>query len=245
MLRDVLGKERAEELLSELEPFLIQLQALGWKEIRPWGEFFATFKAPQFNAKNLEQRLMTNLLYYRSNYLALCGGVLILQVLFAPMILVSVGVIFAVYTYLTQVHKGAFRIGDFVLDNTGKRYMFLVLSALILFVSGTVYKILWAIIYSIMICGVHMIFRPRNVQSKANRAYEEMKLSGANVFDFIPTTLYQDSKKDSPVGRMNGGNLNDLEDPAESSESEAKGDYQGNMRKRHGGGGYGSSKYTD
>lgn len=232
MIRDLLGNHRADELLNELQPFVAQLQALGWKEMRPWGEFFATFKAPQFNSKNLEQRIVTNMLYYRSNYVALCGGVLVLQVLFAPMILVSVAVIFTMYAYLTQVHKGSFRIGDLVLDNTGKRYMFFILSILILFISGTVYKMLWAIIYSIILCGAHMVFRPRNVQSKANRAYEEMKLSGANVFDFIPTSLYQDSKKDGPSGRPSSGNLSDLEDP--SSETESKGDTYGNMRKRHG-----------
>jgi hypothetical protein len=240
MLRDVLGNQRTDELLSDLEPFIIQLQTLGWKEMRPWGEFFATFKAPQFNSKNLEQRLVTNILYYRSNYIALCAGILILQVLFAPMILVSAAAIFALYTYLTQIHKGSFRLGDLVLDNNGKRYLFLILAAFILIASGTLYKILWAIVYSIFLCGLHMVFRPRNVQSKANRAYEEMKLSGANVFDFMPTSLYEDSKKNEPIGRSSSGNMNDLEDP--SMESESKGDGFGSMRKRHGN--YGS-KYND
>jgi hypothetical protein len=234
MLRDLLGNRSTDELLDELQPLIVQMQVLGWKEMRPWGEFFATFKAPQFNAKNLEQRIMTNVLYYRSNYLALCGGVLILQILFAPMILVSAAVIFALFVYLTQIHKGSFRIGDFILDNTGKRYMLVILSVFILFISGTALKILWAILYSIILCGVHLIFRPRNVQSKANRAYEEMKLSGANVFDFIPTNLYQDSKRDSPIGRMSsGGSLNDLEDPSLTSDSETKGDPYNSMRKRH------------
>lgn len=230
MLRDVLGSRNTDELMAELEPFIQQLQTLGWKEIKPWSEFFATFKAPQLNSKNIEQRLMTNLLYYRSNYLAICVGVLLLQILFAPMILISSGVIFALYTYMVHIHKGSFRIGDVVLDQTGKRYACGTLSLLILFLSGTVYKILWAVIYSVLLCGAHMVFRPRNVQSKANRAYEEMKLSGSNIFDFIPTSLYEDSKS-SPSYASSGGssNVNDLEDP---TGFESKDNYA-NMRKRN------------
>lgn len=234
MIRDVLGHEATDRILNEVEPLLQQLQTLGWKEIRPWGEFFATFKAPQFAAKNLEQRVTTNALYYRSNYLAVCCGVLILQVLFAPMILVSSIMIAGLYAYLIHVHKGAFRVGDIVFDRRGKSYLFLGLSLVIMFVSGTVYKVLWALIYSILLCGAHMIFRPRNVQSKANRAYEEMKLSGGDIFSFIPNSLYQDSKTaDSPtmVNRYPSAAV-DPEDPGESYDS--KDNYGGSVRKRGG-----------
>lgn len=229
MPSDVFRKDRIEEIVADLEPFIQQLQTLGWKEMRPWPEFFATFKPPQFTAKNLEQRVTTNLLFYRSNYVAVCAGVLILQVLFAPMILISTAISFAMYTYLTQIHKGSFQIGDFILDHAGKRYLWVSLSVLILFVSGTIYKILWAVIYSVILCGLHMVFRPRNVQSKANRAYEEMKLSGSNIFDFIPTGLYEDSK--SPSARTTPSS-SDLEDPT-AFDCETKDNY-GSMRKRTG-----------
>jgi hypothetical protein len=61
-----------------------------------------------------------------------------------------------------------------------------------------------------------------------------MKLSGANIFDFIPTNLSQNSKRDSPMGRVSSeGSLSDLEDPSVANDSESKGDPYGSMRKRH------------
>eukprot|EP00981_Chlorochromonas_danica_P003753 scaffold691_cov181-Ochromonas_danica.AAC.6 len=117
MIRDLLGEERTEYLLAEIQPFVENLQELGWNEIKPWGEFFATFKAPQWNVRHLEQRL------------------------------------------------------------------------------------LWSALYAVLLCGLHLLFRPRNVSSKVNRMYEEAKLNGyGGLFNLhLPGESKFDSKVDDDM----------------------------------------------
>ena len=67
------GEEKASEIAIDTQAFLNFL--VGWRNIRPWGEFFAGFKLPQADCDLLKQRLATNLLHYRSNYLILCVGI--------------------------------------------------------------------------------------------------------------------------------------------------------------------------
>lgn len=64
-LKSIIGERLAEDLLEELAILFQQLQVLGWKQLRPWNEFFAVFKTPQFNWKHLELRVTTNFLQYR------------------------------------------------------------------------------------------------------------------------------------------------------------------------------------
>eukprot|EP01031_Cornospumella_fuschlensis_P002651 gene2651-3313_t len=71
MIRDVLGDAATEELMDALKLVGEKIQVLGWKEMRPWSEFFASFKPPQFDSRHLEQRITTNFLHYRSNYVVI------------------------------------------------------------------------------------------------------------------------------------------------------------------------------
>lgn len=236
MLRDVLGPRAADDLVDELQILYQQIATLGWKEMRPWSEFFASFKPPQFNSKHLEQRVTTNFLHYRTNYVMVAAGILVVQILFSPMIILSTAMIFCLYAYLTHVHKGSFQIGDFILNAKGKQYLFFGLSAVILISSGTLFKLFWTVFYSIFLCGGHMVMRPRSVSSKANRMYEEMKLSGENIFDFIPTTLYTDAPSSGSTREgTSSRRAADLEDPESKNEAyaEFKGaDSKESMRKR-------------
>lgn len=72
------SQARAEIILDDLGDAVEQLKRLGWKEQRPWPEFFAVFKPPEWTANALEQRLATNLLYYRTNYLIISAGFFLL-----------------------------------------------------------------------------------------------------------------------------------------------------------------------
>jgi len=186
MIRDLLGDRKTDEILSELQSLAEDIQTLGWKELRPWSEFFGNFKAPEFTSKILEERVVTNLLYYRSNYVVLCFGILCLQILFSPIILLSFFLVFGVFAYLCHFHRSVLQIGDFKFDNTGKQYIAIGISAFVLIVTGTITSLLWTLIYSLFLCGLHLLFRPRNISSKANKVYEEMKLNGNDtVFQFM------------------------------------------------------------
>lgn len=232
MIRDLLGDSATDSLLGELQPFLESIQRLGWKEMKPWGEFFATFKAPQMTAKHLEQRITTNFLFYRSNYLALCCGVVVLQVLWSPMIVLSSLAVLSIWTYLMTVYQKPLVVGEVTFDSTGKQWLCAALSLVVLFVTGTMEKLLWTALYCIFLCTAHMIFRPRNVSSKSNRVYEEMKLSGYGFFAGAPSGGY-DSKYE---GKYEG---KDLEEPGTGYDSKYAED--ADMRMRSAGGG--SGKY--
>ena len=53
------------------------------REQKPWSEFFEKFLWPE----HLDERLQTNLLYYRANYLVVTGGVVIVALLLQPALL--------------------------------------------------------------------------------------------------------------------------------------------------------------
>ena len=55
---------------------------------RPWDEFFGKFLWPE----HLQERLDTNLFYYRANYFLICGGVAGVSLLMQPALLVLAGV---------------------------------------------------------------------------------------------------------------------------------------------------------
>ncbi len=226
MIRDLIGDSATDNLLDDIQPVIQNIQALGWKELRPWPEFFSSFKPPQMNSRHLEQRITTNFLHYRSNYLVVCMSVLVLQVLFAPMIIFSCLIIFAFCAYLLTVHSQPLVIGELSFDATGKKWLCLGVSVAILFITGTLEKLLWSLIYSSLLCGAHMLFRPRSVSSKANRMYEEMKLSGYGGVFSVPgyeSKSYDDAK--------------DIEDPMDGYDSKYA---DNNVRKRSG-----SSKLSD
>jgi hypothetical protein len=95
MLRDLLGEHGTDDLLLEFNNVYQQLKILGWKELRPWEEFFAVFKTPQLTLTHLEQRITTNFLQYRSNYVCLCGVIICIQILRAPVIILTLILIVA------------------------------------------------------------------------------------------------------------------------------------------------------
>jgi hypothetical protein len=178
MIRDVLGERITDELLEEINLLYNQIKVIGWKEIRPWGEFFAVFKPPQLNIRHLEQRITTNFFHYRSNYILICAAVSSFQLLFSPTLLLSLVLVFSFCTYFLIIHKKSIIIGDLQIDATGKQICCLVLSIVLLAVTGTLERLIWTILYCLTICLLHMIFRPRSVTSKSDKLYEELKMNG-------------------------------------------------------------------
>ncbi len=182
MLRDVLGQHATDDLLNRLNELCEQLKIIGWKEVRPWNEFFATFKTPQYNLKHLEQRITTNYLFYRSNYVLLCAIILCIQIIRAPVVCLTLVLIATTCTYFLIIAKGSIKVGDIEINETAKQIGCAAVTLLLLAVSRTLEVLLWSVLYCIAACGLHMIFRPRNITSKTNKIYEEAKASGFNVF---------------------------------------------------------------
>jgi uncharacterized membrane protein YgcG len=182
MLRDLLGDQRAQELSEELGYAIDQMKTFGWKEFRPWSEFFAVLKLPQWNAKHLQQRVTTNFIHYRSNYAAICMGIFAIRLLFAPYLFLAIVVVVSLSVYLLVLQKTPIVVGDMTLNTRGKQILCAVFSLVFLALSGALELLLWTIIYCVVICLLHMVFRPRSVTSKTNKLYDELKLTGFTWF---------------------------------------------------------------
>jgi len=215
MLRDVLGERATTELVEELNDLYEQLQILGWREMRPWSEFMAGFKVPDLNAAHLEERVTTNFLHYRSNYAAICAVLILLQVFLSPMLLVAVPLAIVFCCYVLVVHKRPVKIGDVVISTYGKQTACAIFCLFFFAVSGVLERLVWIIIYCVFTCGLHLIFRPRNMSAKANKIYEELKLNGyTNVF-----SGFTESSKSAETysGKYTGGSGREVdpENPVE------------------------------
>lgn len=240
MLRDLIGDKKAEEFLSELQSFMEDLQTLGWKELRPWSEFFGSFRVPEFTQSNIEEQIVTNFLFYRSNYAIMSLAILCLQILFSPVILLSFILVFGITAYLLFIHKAPIKVGDMKLTTLHKQYICAGTSAFILIITGTLTSLLWTFVYAVLLCGLHIVFRPRNLTSSANKVYEEMKLNAGgthSVFQFA-TSAALGGGMDTSAITANKRKSEDPEDPAVNTEQGNRNYYQdekaaGNIRKRY------------
>ena len=130
----------------------------------------AVFKPPQWNTKHLEQRILTNLLHYRSNYLLICTGIFILRIVFAPFMLLSLLCVGLFCFYVLAVLTKPIVINDdLTLTLMHKQAACAVVSIVFLVLSGSLEKLLWTLLYCLVIIASHMVFRPRSVTSKTGK----------------------------------------------------------------------------
>jgi PRA1 family protein len=182
-LEEVLGETRGKEVAEEMGTILEQIKSLGYKEMRSWNEFFAVLKPPSsWSYKNVEQRLLTNLVHYRSNYMAICAGLFGIRIIFAPYILLALICVVAFAVYLLIIVNKPIVVGEFAIDDRMKQGIVAVTTSVFLALCGALERLLWTIVYCILICGLHMVFRPRSVTSKTGKPYDEIKLSGFSWF---------------------------------------------------------------
>ena len=177
MLNDLLSKAKAEELSDELGSLMDSIKVLGWKEMRPWSEFSAVFKPPQFTSKYIEQRMVTNMLYYRTNYLMIILAICIIKIIFSPSLLITLILCSAFTFYAKYMLKAPIKAGEVVINEDQKNVGIIGINVLTLLIMGALVEICWMFLYSFIICILHMTMRPRNVGSKTNKTYEELKLS--------------------------------------------------------------------
>ena len=181
-LKDVLGPKATRDAIDNLQSVWQTLQIIGYKEMRPWPEFFAVFKVPQLNVRHIEQRATTNLLHYRSNYMMICSALFGLNCLWKPVLFFATLTIIWIWIAAFVVTKNTVRVGEIVIRKSHKLFISLILTVLVLLITGTLEQLLWFCLYSIVLTGVHVMFRPRSVGSKAGKMYDEMKVNGFNWF---------------------------------------------------------------
>jgi hypothetical protein len=164
-------------MIDELWVVVDQLKVLGWKEVRPWHEFFATFKPIELNQDYITQRLTTNLLQYRSNYIVIAAVILLVKIIFSPILLFSLLLCAALWYYAFVVHNRPIQLGNFAVDGTMKITACGVISFILLVITGSLESIVWGLFVVLVIVFLHALFRPRSISSRANYVYEDIKVS--------------------------------------------------------------------
>ena len=181
-LREILGEKRGRDAAEFLSVALERIKEYGWKDLRSAKEFFSAFNAPQMNRKNLEQRIITNLFHYRSNYLMACLGIFFLRILFAPFLLFCVLLVTSFCLYSLVIVNKPIVVGEVTIGANGKAVLCGVGSLIFLAMCGALERLLWTLMYCIVLCGFHVVFRPRSVTSKSSKLYDELKLDGFSWF---------------------------------------------------------------
>jgi PRA1 family protein len=181
-LHHFLGEKRSKDIEEEVGKVIEQIREHGWKDLRSAAEFFSLFKVPELNKRILEQRVLTNYMHYRSNYLVICAGMFLIRIIFAPLLLLCILAVTTCCLYLLFVVTKPIVVGEVVINTNGKRIICGFCSLIFLAVCGALERLLWTAMYCILLCALHMIFRPRSVTSKSGKLYDELKLNGFNWF---------------------------------------------------------------
>lgn len=182
MLQDLLGSAQQKELVETVGLHLQSARQIYNKECRQWGEFIAVLKPPQLNLKHIEQRVTTNAFHYRVNYAIIALVTYFLQVILHPFLLLALLTCFCGSFWALFILKKPVVLGGVIVNENGVKTSTVVLSVLFLALMGSLEQLLWASLYSIVLCALHMVLRPRSVTSKTNLAYEQMKVGSGFMF---------------------------------------------------------------
>jgi len=177
MLRDLIGHRGVDELKEEMFKLYEKLYIIN-KDMRPWSEFFGSFKIPQLNVKHTEQRMTTNFVHYFSNYFAICIGIFLIQIVLCPSMMVTLPIIVIMDLYIVLILKKPIIVGQIVVTDSMKRAACTIITLLYLTLCGILERLIWYIMYCSLVCGLHMLSRPRSVKSKTNKVYEDLKMNG-------------------------------------------------------------------
>ncbi len=141
------------------------ISILGQKDFKPWSEFLKEFKLPQ-SRKNVDERISTNFLYYRANYVCITGFIILIHLL---------GIAGILFAFLGSFFKE-------ILSKVGTSVIKRLLVCCIMHLLKAAGVLLSAAFYTLLICGGHMVFRPRNLVTKTNKAMEKAKVGFFSMF---------------------------------------------------------------
>mmetsp|Transcript_4649 Transcript_4649/g.7027 ORF Transcript_4649/g.7027 Transcript_4649/m.7027 type:complete len:210 (+) Transcript_4649:118-747(+) len=176
-------------LSAELRSMASELKAIGWRNMKPWGEFFEKFKAPKDWSKMIvEERIKTNFLHFRGNYIALLLGSLCLTIVYYPILLLATLFTIPLLAFLFPPMESSRRvvINGKPLKFTQRKIIAGVWCSFVCFTTGVIFKVIYPVSVTALLCLGHALFRPRNLKSKANKLGEDLKQSaGAGIDSFL------------------------------------------------------------
>lgn len=185
MINDIFSNEQTKIIQEEIGILIEQLKLLGWKDIKSWNEFFSIFKPPSNNYKEIEERIISNFLFYRSNYLIIIIIIFLLRIILAPLLFLCILICFIISYSIIYIIKGTIIIGEYKINHTMKVISCSIFSFFFLGLCGALEHLLWGLLISLTIIILHMLFKPRNISSTSNKAYEEFIISSSHWFDSL------------------------------------------------------------
>jgi hypothetical protein len=130
------------------------------------------------NYNNISQRVGTNLLHYRSNYIFIAAVVMLVKIIFSPLLLISLCICAGFFYYAFVIHNEPFTFGENMrVDGSSKAVVCGVVSFIFLALTGSLENMVWGALTVILLCGFHAILRPRSIAARVNYVYEDTKLS--------------------------------------------------------------------
>jgi hypothetical protein len=161
--------------------------------------------------------MLTNMLHYRTNYMIISAIIALLVVVTNPHLIFTAFACFGVQMFFNHGLKGPIKIGDTQLTAAQTAYTCVAINLALFWFSGALFHTLTIVIYSVGVCGLHMLFRPRSITATSSKMYDEFKLAG-----FASSWMGGDSGK------------SESEEPLLSTDMEggANKDADGNLRQR-------------
>ncbi|EKU21383.1 rab acceptor 1 [Nannochloropsis gaditana CCMP526] len=158
-MRDVIGDFKTDMLMSEMQDFTEKLNKWGLKSPRPWNEFAGILKKPK-NKQELEERLQTNFMLYKANYILLLAGIMSWSVIISPF---TMGVLFVcagVFALLLGWPQPLEIFGR-LLTPKEKTMIAASFTFFLLLITGAMVKLIWSFSLGVSLIVAHMSFRPR------------------------------------------------------------------------------------
>ena len=125
----------------------------------------------------IRQRCLTNVNHYWANYVCIAIVIFVLRILFAPFLLVSLIVLIAFNGYFIAYISEVQITSDITLAGWSKTAVAAVISFVFLGLTRGLEHILWNLLLVVVLCGAHMVLRPRSVTASPDSTVE-LKLHG-------------------------------------------------------------------
>lgn len=139
--------------------------------LRPWTDFFPgsnRFAKPDKDFTKWNNRVVSNLLYYQTNYLSLVTSVFLLVGILKPLkTLIAIVVVSVVFVVSVWVGENGAAINNFKKQKPSAFIiLIMVASCILISMLGSILVFMWAITLPLTLIFAHASCRKRNMQNK-------------------------------------------------------------------------------
>mmetsp|Transcript_17622 Transcript_17622/g.25733 ORF Transcript_17622/g.25733 Transcript_17622/m.25733 type:complete len:203 (-) Transcript_17622:413-1021(-) len=154
-----MGQGNADEILNEFAVLVSHVKQQGWSSVKPWAEFFGRFSMPPKPNEGLGQRLRENYVRFAVNYAAIIAVTTILAILLSPGLLIVMLLITGMFAYTFLTRQKVLRLGSMEVGTNAKLAVSVLVSLLVLSLTGYVWKLFWVMGIGALVCVLHGCFR--------------------------------------------------------------------------------------